>query len=77
MLERKMQSKLQSWKDAGANSAFVLLGARQTGKTHVVRRFARTSYAPFAEVNFLDREEDAVFWPGRMARRSCCRGCLS
>ena len=61
MLERKMLSKLQSWKEAGANKVFVLLGARQTGKTHVVRRFARESYASFVEVNFLDREEDAAF----------------
>ena len=34
MLERKMLSKLQSWKEAGANKVFVLLGARQTGKDY-------------------------------------------
>lgn len=61
MLERKMLSRLKSWKEAGARKVFVLLGARQTGKTHVVRRFARESYESFVEVNFLDRKEDAAF----------------
>ena len=61
MLERKMMDRLRGWKDAGARKAFVLLGARQTGKTHVVRRFAQECYDDFVEVNFLDRREDASF----------------
>ena len=61
MLERKMLAKLRSWKDAGTRKVFVLLGARQTGKTYVVRRFAHEAYASFVEVNFLDRKDDAAF----------------
>ena len=61
MLERKMLHRLQAWKDTGAHKVFMLLGARQTGKTHVVRRFAREAYESFAEVNFLDRKDDAAF----------------
>ncbi len=52
-----MLHELEGWKAAGARKALVLLGARQVGKTYIVREFARQSYDSYIEVNFIDDEE--------------------
>lgn len=64
MLRRKMQEQLISWKNADEHKVFLLLGARQTGKTFIVREFAQTHYEAFVEVNFLEDEENGKFLAG-------------
>lgn len=54
MLRRKMHSALMDWAMSGSRKAFMLVGARQTGKTYVLREFARTSFVSFVEVNLLE-----------------------
>ena len=58
MLRRKMTDCLERWRRSQAEKpkAFLLSGARQTGKTYIVREFARKHYDNFIEVNFLDDE---------------------
>ena len=53
MLRRKAWDRLSRWKQDGATHALMLTGARQIGKTTLVREFARRRYRHFAEVNFL------------------------
>lgn len=53
MLERTSWNKLLAWKDARPKKALMLTGARQIGKTTLVREFGRCEYACFAELNFL------------------------
>lgn len=64
MLKRKMYRKLEEWKASDQRKVLLLLGARQTGKTFIVREFARNSYDAFIEVNFLDDEENGRFLAG-------------
>ena len=64
MLKRKMSETLMKWKGAPKRKVLLLLGARKTGKTFTVRRFAREQYRSFIEVNFLDSEEDGAFLAG-------------
>lgn len=64
MLKRKMYRKLEEWKASSQRKVLLLLGARQTGKTFIVREFARNSYDAFIEVNFLDDEENGRFLAG-------------
>ena len=52
MLKRKIINKLEAWKETTANKALLIKGARQVGKTTVVRQFAKANYKNFAEVNF-------------------------
>ena len=61
MLARKMAARLEAWRAAQGErpKAFLLSGARQTGKTFTVREFARQHYANYIEVNFLDNEDAA------------------
>lgn len=52
MLKRKIIKKLEAWKETIANKALLIKGARQVGKTTVVRQFAKANYKNFVEVNF-------------------------
>lgn len=53
MLERKIAQNIAQWHAGKKRKALMLTGARQVGKTTAVRDFARSSYAQFAEFNFL------------------------
>lgn len=61
MLRRKMTEALLDWKKAQPSKVFILLGARQTGKTYTVRQFAREHYGVYLEVNFLEDQENGAF----------------
>ncbi|NEG88522.1 ATP-binding protein [Bifidobacterium aerophilum] len=53
MLERKAWHVLEAWKSNRDHKALILTGARQIGKTTLVREFAKRHYTHFAELNFL------------------------
>ena len=52
MLKRKIIKKLEAWKETIVNKALLIKGARQVGKTTVVRQFAKANYKNFVEINF-------------------------
>jgi len=57
MLKRKMTARLAEWKNSGKRNdgrkpALLVKGARQVGKTFIVREFARANYKNFVEINF-------------------------
>ncbi len=54
MLYRKAWERLVSWKNNDDKKALLIKGARQTGKTTLVRRFAQEHYDRFVELNFLE-----------------------
>lgn len=64
MLRRKMYRQLQTWMEESPRKVLLLLGARQTGKTFVVREFAQNHYDTFIEINFLEDEENGKFLAG-------------
>ena len=66
MLYRKAYDKLDAWKRSGARKALLIAGARQIGKTTVVREFARQNYARFAEINFLEDDRAAEIFAGAL-----------
>lgn len=49
-----MQDTLKQWAAEKSKKAFMLVGARQTGKTYVIRQFARSNFKKVAEINFLE-----------------------
>lgn len=63
-MKRKMFEKLIEWKHAKKRKVFLLLGARQTGKTYIVREFAKSNYRGFIEINFLEDAENGQFLAG-------------
>lgn len=52
MLKRKIINELLYWKRKATNKALLIKGARQVGKTTIVRQFAKANYKHFIEINF-------------------------
>lgn len=56
MIERNMEQRICSWVKSGSD-AFLLTGARQTGKTFLIRSVLNKMNIPYVEFNFIDRPE--------------------
>ena len=62
MLKRKVYRKLVQWKTQHPKKALCIIGARQIGKTTIVRQFAADYYDYFVEINFLlDKKAEQIF----------------
>lgn len=57
MLKRKIIDDMKYWKDNRRNTCLVITGARQVGKTYIIREFAKNNYEKFYELNFLENKE--------------------
>ena len=53
MLRRRAFEKLSDWKNGPAKKALCIVGARQIGKTTLIREFGKREYAHFVEINFV------------------------
>lgn len=53
-MRRKIWNRLQKWKQDPDKKALMITGARQTGKTYIIRKFARAEYENFVEINFIE-----------------------
>lgn len=53
MIKRKMYKYLINWKQKKNKSALIIKGARQVGKSYLVREFGRNEYEGYIEINFL------------------------
>lgn len=54
MLKRKALSFIKNWVNTKKRKCLVVLGARQTGKTYIIERFAEDNYEEFLEINFKE-----------------------
>lgn len=70
MLRRKIISKMEEWKEETANKALLIKGARQVGKTTIVRQFARANYKHFIEINFEQMPMAKQAFEGNLDARS-------
>ena len=74
MLKRDAWSALESWKKGSQKKALLIRGARQIGKTTLVREFARRNYDCFAEINFLAEPDAASLFEGSLDADSLVTG---
>ena len=56
MLERLAKRKIQEWIKTGKD-AFMLTGARQIGKTYLIRECLKESGFPYVEINFIEQPQ--------------------
>ena len=56
MIERKAKVTVNEWITHG-NDAFLLTGARQIGKTYLIRQCLKESGYPYIEFNFIEQPE--------------------
>jgi hypothetical protein len=56
-MERTLQSELQSWQKQVNRLPLIIQGARQVGKTYLMKWFGRTHFQQYAYFNFDERPE--------------------
>jgi uncharacterized protein len=57
LFERNLYADLVKWKNGQYRKPLILQGARQTGKTSLIRHFGKTQFAEMAYFNFEERPE--------------------
>ena len=57
MLKRKLYSKLLEWKNSSNKKCLMIKGARQVGKTYLIREFGQNEYDSFIEINFIIQKD--------------------
>ncbi|MCR5317974.1 MAG: AAA family ATPase [Treponema sp.] len=66
MLERKVTNCLVAWKKSENKKALLVTGARQIGKTHTIREFAKSNYKTYLEINFIDTPSAMAIFDGNL-----------
>lgn len=65
MIERALSTDLLSWKESPDRRPLVLRGARQVGKSYLVKAFAKRHFSNFIDLNFELRPELKVLFKER------------
>ena len=66
MLYRKAYDKLLEWKNQPSKKALCIMGARQIGKTTVIRKFGDDQYECFVEINFITDPDACKIFSGNL-----------
>ena len=56
-MKRKIYQKLLEWKNNKNQKPLMLFGARQVGKTYIIREFGRENFKNFIEINLFTRKD--------------------
>lgn len=64
MLKRKAYQKLLDWKKDHNHKALCIFGARQIGKTTLIRKFGKENYKNYVEINFVSDTDAAGIFAG-------------
>ncbi len=66
VLKRKIKNQLVEWKNNHKNNSLLVVGARQIGKTFIIREFAKEYYEKVIEVNFIEEEDFKEVFEGNL-----------
>lgn len=64
VLKRKMYDTLLAWKNSEKKECLLVKGARQVGKTYLIRKFGEKEYDSFVEINFHEQKSLKVIFDG-------------
>ncbi len=59
MIYRKIEKRLEQFHNDNNGKALLVTGARQVGKTYIIRDFGKSHYENFIEINFLENKQAA------------------
>ena len=80
-MKRKLINELLNWKKNKRTKPLMIYGARQVGKTYLVREFAKDNYEYLYEINFeLDKNGNIIEVENEKAKKAeltqnCRKGC--
>jgi len=60
MLERKAWVRFEAWKNTKKRQGLLVTGARQVGKTYLIREFGKKYYTNVAEINLIENRRAAA-----------------
>lgn len=64
MLKRKAMNSMKNWINTKDKKCLIVQGARQTGKTYLIERFAEEEYEELLEINFKEMPSAASVFSG-------------
>ena len=67
MLKRKAYNKLLEWKNSKDKKCLMVKGARQVGKTYLIREFGHNEYESYIEINFIAQKELKAIFDGDLS----------
>lgn len=65
-MERKFTEKLNIWKSDYINIPLMLIGARQTGKTYIIKKFSKENFEHQIYINFDENDAYESFFEGSL-----------
>jgi predicted AAA+ superfamily ATPase len=60
MLKRRAWDRIEQWKSNKTNQGLLVTGARQVGKTYLIREYAKANYSSVAEINLIENKRAAA-----------------
>ncbi len=69
MLYRKAYEKLREWNESDKKKALCIFGARQIGKTTIIRHFGAENYENMVEINFVTDKDAATITDKRIVQK--------
>src|SRR5574344_1936631 len=73
MLKRKIYDSLSDWKKSKQKECLLVKGARQVGKTFIIRQFGQTEYRSFIEINFQKQSSLKTIFEGDRSAEEICK----
>ena len=67
MLKRKMLDTLREWKRSHGTECLLINGARQVGKSFIVREFGRSEYESFVDIDFIEDPQLKSIFDGSLS----------
>lgn len=56
-MERKIYSELKEWKENGIEKPLMVIGARQIGKTYIIKKFCEKEFEKYVYINLFEHSE--------------------
>ncbi len=57
MLERRIEQEIRDFLKSDRKEALMVTGARQVGKTYIIRECAKEIYKNIVEINFVENQQ--------------------
>lgn len=71
---RKITKVLENWYKDPNKKALLITGARQIGKTYIIKEFAKSHYKNFVEINFIHNQEAKYIFEKNLDAETICTG---
>ena len=56
-MKRKIYEKLVDWKNNNIDKPLMVIGARQVGKTYIIKRFCENEFSNYVYINLFEYED--------------------